>query len=92
MKTLSPAIASAPRDRRGCRRTPRDRRWRRIIVVVIAVGIVYAWVLVRALMQMRRTGGVVADDVAPRGGPSFFPSFGATSSSMRDSSSRRAAA
>jgi membrane-bound serine protease (ClpP class) len=29
-----------------------------IIGIVVVVGIVYAWVLVRALMQMRRTGGV----------------------------------
>ena len=29
-----------------------------IIGVVVVVGVVYAWVLVRALMQMRRTGGV----------------------------------
>jgi membrane-bound serine protease (ClpP class) len=29
-----------------------------IIAIVVAVGVVYAWVLVRALMQMRRTGGL----------------------------------
>jgi membrane-bound serine protease (ClpP class) len=29
-----------------------------IIAAVVVVGVVYAWVLVRALMQMRRTGGV----------------------------------
>lgn len=29
-----------------------------IIGIVVVVGVVYAWVLVRALMQMRRTGGV----------------------------------
>jgi membrane-bound serine protease (ClpP class) len=29
-----------------------------IIVIVVAVGVVYAWVLVRALMQMRRSGGL----------------------------------
>ena len=29
-----------------------------IIAVVAAVGVLYAWVLVRALLQMRRTGGV----------------------------------
>ncbi len=29
-----------------------------IIAIVVAVGVVYAWVLVRALMQMRKTGGV----------------------------------
>jgi membrane-bound serine protease (ClpP class) len=29
-----------------------------IIGIVAAVGVVYAWVLVRALLQMRRTGGV----------------------------------
>ena len=32
-----------------------------IIAVVAIVGIVYAWVLVRALMQMRRAGGVLAN-------------------------------
>ena len=35
-----------------------------IIAVVVAVGIAYAWVLVRALMQMRRTGGVANPPVA----------------------------
>jgi membrane-bound serine protease (ClpP class) len=35
-----------------------------IIGVVVVVGIVYAWVLVRALMQMRRTGGVANKPVA----------------------------
>ena len=35
-----------------------------IIAVVVAVGIAYAWVLVRALMQMRRTGGVANAPVA----------------------------
>ena len=35
-----------------------------IIVVVVVVGIVYAWVLVRALMQMRRTGGMANRPVA----------------------------
>ena len=35
-----------------------------IIVVVVAVGIAYAWVLVRALMQMRRSGGVANKPVA----------------------------
>jgi len=34
-----------------------------IIAVVVAVGIAYAWVLVRALMQMRRTGGVANQPV-----------------------------
>ena len=29
-----------------------------LIAVVAAVGVIYAWVLVRALVQMRRTGGV----------------------------------
>ena len=29
-----------------------------IVAIVAAVGVVYAWVLVRALLQMRRTGGV----------------------------------
>jgi membrane-bound serine protease (ClpP class) len=29
-----------------------------VIAVVIAVGVAYAWVLVRALMQMRKTGGI----------------------------------
>jgi membrane-bound serine protease (ClpP class) len=32
-----------------------------LIAVVAAVGIVYAWVLVRALMQMRRDGGAIAN-------------------------------
>ena len=35
-----------------------------IIAVVAAVGIAYAWVLVRALVQMRRTGGVANEPVA----------------------------
>jgi membrane-bound serine protease (ClpP class) len=35
-----------------------------IIGVVVVVGVVYAWVLVRALMQMRRTGGVANKPVA----------------------------
>jgi membrane-bound serine protease (ClpP class) len=35
-----------------------------IIAVVVAVGVAYAWVLVRALMQMRRTGGVANPPVA----------------------------
>jgi membrane-bound serine protease (ClpP class) len=35
-----------------------------IIGVVVVVGVVYAWVLVRALMQMRRTGGVSNQPVA----------------------------
>ena len=35
-----------------------------LIVVLAAVGVVYAWVLVRALMQMRRTGGLANRPVA----------------------------
>jgi len=35
-----------------------------LIVVVAAVGVVYAWVLVRALLQMRRTGGIANRPVA----------------------------
>ena len=35
-----------------------------IIGVVVVVGVVYAWVLVRALMQMRRTGGLANKPVA----------------------------
>ena len=35
-----------------------------IIGVVVVVGVVYAWVLVRALVQMRRTGGVANKPVA----------------------------
>ncbi len=35
-----------------------------IIGTVVIVGVVYAWVLVRALMQMRRTGGVANRPVA----------------------------
>jgi membrane-bound serine protease (ClpP class) len=35
-----------------------------IIAVVVAVGIAYAWVLVRALLQLRRTGGVANPPVA----------------------------
>jgi membrane-bound serine protease (ClpP class) len=35
-----------------------------IIAVVVVVGIAYAWVLVRALMQMRRTGGIANKPVA----------------------------
>jgi membrane protein implicated in regulation of membrane protease activity len=35
-----------------------------IIGLVAAIGVVYAWVLVRALMQMRRQGGVANAPVA----------------------------
>ena len=35
-----------------------------IVAIVVAVGVVYAWVLVRALLQMRRTGGVANQPVA----------------------------
>ena len=35
-----------------------------IIVFVAAIGVVYAWVLVRALLEMRRTGGVANRPVA----------------------------
>ena len=35
-----------------------------IVAVVVAVGVVYAWVLVRALLQMRRDGGVANQPVA----------------------------
>jgi membrane-bound serine protease (ClpP class) len=35
-----------------------------VILIVAAIGVVYAWVLVRALLQMRRTGGVANQPVA----------------------------
>jgi membrane-bound serine protease (ClpP class) len=35
-----------------------------IVAIVVGVGVVYAWVLVRALLQMRRTGGVANPPVA----------------------------
>lgn len=35
-----------------------------LIAAVVAVGVVYMWVLVRALLQMRRTGGVANRPVA----------------------------
>jgi membrane-bound serine protease (ClpP class) len=35
-----------------------------IVAIVAAVGVVYAWVLVRALLQMRRIGGVANPPVA----------------------------
>jgi membrane-bound ClpP family serine protease len=35
-----------------------------IIGTVVVVGVVYAWVLVKALMQMRRTGGIANRPVA----------------------------
>ena len=35
-----------------------------IVGIVAAVGVVYAWVLVRALLQMRRTGGLANRSVA----------------------------
>jgi membrane-bound serine protease (ClpP class) len=35
-----------------------------LVVAVVAIGIVYAWVLVRALMQMRRDGGIANPPVA----------------------------
>jgi membrane-bound serine protease (ClpP class) len=35
-----------------------------IIGIVVAIGVVYAWVLVRALLQMRRQGGVANQPVA----------------------------
>ena len=39
-----------------------------IVVVIVVVGIVYAWVLVRALMQMRRSGVANAPVAALVGG------------------------
>jgi membrane protein implicated in regulation of membrane protease activity len=35
-----------------------------IIAVIAVVGVVYAWVIVRALMQLRRSGGVANQPVA----------------------------
>jgi membrane-bound serine protease (ClpP class) len=35
-----------------------------LIAILVAVGVVYVWVLIRALMQMRRTGGVANKPVA----------------------------
>jgi membrane-bound serine protease (ClpP class) len=35
-----------------------------IVAIIVVVGIVYAWVIVRALMQMRRQGGVANRPVA----------------------------
>ncbi len=35
-----------------------------IVAIVVAVGVVYAWFLVRALLQMRRNGGVANQPVA----------------------------
>jgi len=43
-----------------------------IIAMVVAIGIVYAWVLVRALMQMRASGGVANKPMAALvGGPAM---------------------
>ncbi len=39
-----------------------------IVAIVAAVGVVYAWVLVRALLQMRRTGGLANRPVRLAGG------------------------
>jgi membrane-bound ClpP family serine protease len=35
-----------------------------LIAIVVAVGLVYIWVMIRALLQMRRTGGLSNKPVA----------------------------